>query len=284
MFFRLSPEEKVVGLGILITLIGLFLPWYSVVFAFDKTSASQSGFSGDLGVIGFIVFLMLIIAALVLTGEYLYFRLPQFGYSKEQILFFLMGEGAFLTLIAIAVYTKRSLEFTNAEIRFGIYMSLIGACLATFAAYAQMQKLKKKDVEAFFEHTEEPKPPKKSHAKKEEPVVEEPVEEEPELFEPEKEMPLPEESDFLVDEGVMEEALLEEEEVIEAKPEPEAELEVVEEIIEEVIEEEPVVEETLEEEAEEMKEEVIPEEPAEDEEEPKKEKKNQSTLDFYQDE
>ncbi len=254
MFFRLSPEEKVVGLGILLTFVGLFLPWYSVVFAFDKTSVSQSGFAGDLGVIGFIIFLMVIIAVLVLTGEYLHFRLPQFGYNKEQILFFLMGESAFLTLIAIAVYTKRSLEFTNAEIRFGIYMSLIGACLATFAAYAQMQKLKKKDVEAFFEHEEElPKPPKKSHAKKEEPIVEEVVEEEPELFEPEKEMPLAEESDFLVDEGVAEEALFEEEEVIEAKPEPEPE--VAEEIVEE---------------------EVIEEEP--------KEKKNQATLDFYQDE
>ncbi|MBN1258518.1 hypothetical protein JXA05_02045 [Candidatus Peregrinibacteria bacterium] len=301
MFFRLSPEEKVAGLGMLVALVALFMPWYSVVFTFDKKSVSQSGFAGDLGVLGFIIFIMVILAALTLTGEYLHFRLPRLGYGKEQILLFLMGESAFLTLIAIAVYTKRSLEFTSAELRFGIYLALVGALLSTFAVYAQMQKFRKKDVESFFEHPE-PKP-KKSRAIKEEAIEEAGEEAEKGLFEPEKEMPLSEESDFLVDRGVEEEALPEKTETVdefEPEPEPEDQEIAEEEPAVEAAEEEPVAEEEiLEEEIVEIETEQAEEElPAEkeppeeedqkekNEEEEREDKKKDSALklDFYQDE
>jgi len=149
---RLSPEEKMVGVGALLVIFGCFMPWYSVVLNFDKKNLTETGFGGDLGVIGFIIFLMSIIAMLVLVGEHLHIRLPQFGYSKEQCLFFLMGQSAFLALLTIAIYTKRSLDFTDAELRFGIYMALIGAFLGAFAAFAQLQKFKTKEVERFFDH------------------------------------------------------------------------------------------------------------------------------------
>lgn len=168
---RLSPEEKVIGLGSLLVIVATFLPWYSVVFSFDKKMESFSGFAGDLGVIGFVSFLLVLLALLVLVGEHMGFKMPTFHYSKEQALFFLMGESAFLVLLMVAVYTKRSLEFTSAELRFGIYLALIGAFLGAFAAFSQIQKLRKQEVEAFFEHPEpvKPKPAKKeSKAEKEE--------------------------------------------------------------------------------------------------------------------
>jgi len=197
---RLSPEEKMVGVGGLLVIFGCFMPWYSVVLNFDKKNLTQTGFGGDLGVIGFIVFLMVIIALLVLVGEHLHIRLPQFGYSKEQCLFFLMGQSAFLVLLAIAVYTKRSLDFTDAELRFGMYMSLIGAFLGAFAAFAQLQKFKTKEVERFFDHpnssaeddaeeeveTQYESPRRSSRVKIEEEVIAEP-EEENQLFEEETE-------------------------------------------------------------------------------------------------
>ena len=155
MFLRLSPEEKVIGAGGLCILIGSFMPWYSVIMSFDKRNVTENGFGGDLGVIGFVIFLMAILAILVLIGEYLHIRLPQLGYSKEQVLFFLMGQNAFLVLLTIAVYTKRSLQFTDAELRFGIYLALIGAFMGAFAAFSQIQKLKRKEVEELFEHEEE---------------------------------------------------------------------------------------------------------------------------------
>ena len=149
---RLSPEEKVIGIGSLLVLVGSFLPWYSIVFNFDKKPVTYSGLSGDLGVIGFVVFILVLFALLVLIGEHIGFRMPQFGYRKDQILLFLMGEGAFLLLLILAVYTKQSFGLTNADIRFGFYISLIGAIFGTFSAFAESQKLKKQEVEELFDH------------------------------------------------------------------------------------------------------------------------------------
>lgn len=155
MLLRLSPEEKIVGGGTLLSIFGSFMPWYSIIMSFDKKSITQNAFEGDLGVIGFIVFILSIITLLVLIGEQLHLRIPQFGRSKEQLIFFLMGENASLILIVIAIYTKRSLEYTTAGLRFGIYLALIGAFLGAFAAFSQMQKLNKEKVQNFFDHNEE---------------------------------------------------------------------------------------------------------------------------------
>lgn len=152
---RLSAEEKIIGVGSLLIIVGAFMPWHSIVMSFDKKSITQTGFGGDLGVIGFVIFIMAILTLLSLVGDHMHIKLPQFGYSKEQVLFFLMGQNAFLVLLTIAIYTKRSLDFTEAELRFGIYLALIGAFLGAFAAFAQIQKTKKKEVQEFFGQEDE---------------------------------------------------------------------------------------------------------------------------------
>ncbi len=178
MFLRLSPEEKVAGLGGLLIIAGLFMPWFSVyskVLNPENQSMSSNGLSGDLGVLGFVSLIMVILALLVLVGDYLHLRLPRFGYTKEQMLFFLMGQNAFLILLSIAVYTKKSLGITDAGLRFGIYVALIGAVLGTFSIFSQMQKLKKAETREFFEHEDEIDA--KSRKKLEDAVVERGLEE-----------------------------------------------------------------------------------------------------------
>jgi hypothetical protein len=229
-FLRLTAEEKVVGLGCLLVLIGIFMPWYSVVLNFDKNSVTESGLSGDLGVLGFVVLLMILLSLLTLVSEHIMnIRLPRFGYTKEQILFFLMGQGAFLVLLAVAIYTKRSLEFTDADLRFGIYLTLIGAFLGVFAIFSQIQKLKKKEVSEFFEHedTEDTEDIKESKKKKHigeqfeevsETAVEEP-EEDQMLFEEETKAVILDEKipeDEMIAEGT---EFVEDEEIEEIAPE-----------------------------------------------------------------
>lgn len=152
---RLTAEEKVIGIGSLIMLIGTFMPWYSVVMNFDKKSLTETGFSGDLGVIGFVIFLMSLISIIVLIGENLHLPMPKFDYKREQILFFFLGESFFLTLLTMAIYTKRSLEFTEAGLRFGIYIVLLGAFFGALSAFALIQKKKNKEVQEFFAHEQE---------------------------------------------------------------------------------------------------------------------------------
>lgn len=152
---RLTAEEKVIGIGSLVMLIGIFMPWYTVVMNFDKKSLTETGFSGDLGVIGFVIFLMSLISLLALVSENMHLPLPQFGYRREQIIFFFLGESFFLTLISMAIYTKRSLEFTEAGLRFGSYTVLLGAFFGALSAFALIQKSKRKEVQEFFSHEQE---------------------------------------------------------------------------------------------------------------------------------
>ena len=152
---RLTAEEKVIGIGSLLMLFGTFLPWYSVVMSFDKKSLTETGFSGDLGVIGFVIFLMSLISILVLIGENMQLPLPRFGYKREQILFFFLAESFFLTLLVMAVYTKRSLDFTDAGLRFGIYAVLLGSFFGSLSAFALIQKTKRTEVKEFFSHEQE---------------------------------------------------------------------------------------------------------------------------------
>lgn len=152
---RLSMEEKCVGIGCILIILSNFFPWYSTTFIADKTSVIENGLSGDLGVIGFILFVLALLAGLYLIGETLRLQLPYFGFKKEKVILFLMAESAFLVLLDSAIYTKRSFAFTNAELRFGIYVALIGAALGTLASFAMVQKKSKDETRAFFDHSDE---------------------------------------------------------------------------------------------------------------------------------
>ena len=155
MLFRLSIEEKVLGIGAITVLVGTFLPWHSTMFNYKEKAITTSGFAGDLGVIGFIVFILTAMTLFYLMSDNMNIKIPSFGHKKDKINLFLIGQSAFLLLLTIAIYTKRSIDYTNAEIRFGLYISLIGACIGAFASFAQIQKSNKKDVQEFFDHSEE---------------------------------------------------------------------------------------------------------------------------------
>ncbi|MFH0820352.1 MAG: hypothetical protein V1908_01115 [Candidatus Peregrinibacteria bacterium] len=289
-FLRLSAEERVTLIGGLLVLVGAFLPWYQISLKVDSRNVVENGFSGDLGVIGFVIFLITLLAVLQLTGEHLGFRLPTFGYAKERVILFLMGQSAFMLLLSVAIYTKRSLDFTEAELRFGLYLALIGGILGTLSAYAFTQKLKRKEAESFFKHPEEeesaafePAPEEvvtEAMADEEEKPEEEQMQiteivEEPELAPEEPERP-----EITVTEVIEIEPVTETEEEIKAEEEAEeeAEKEALEEALEEVIEEE-----LFEEPAAATTEEVVEEE---EEKEVKKEKKKDSgapSMNFYED-
>ena len=179
---RMSAEEKVIGTSALAILLSVFMPWYSVVMNFDKKSMTETGFSGDLGVIGFIIFLMAVISIIVLVGENMRLPLPRFGYKREHILFFFLGQSFFQTLITIAIYTKRGLDFTDASLRFGIYLALIAAFFGALSAFALIQKDKKKEIEEFFQHEETEEIAEMDNGEVEE-IAEERIEPEPMFFE-----------------------------------------------------------------------------------------------------
>lgn len=151
---RLSAQEKVIGISSIAMIIGTFLPWYNVVMIFDQKIITETALNGDLGVMGFVVLLMSILSLLYLVGENLHLPLPKVGYKREGILFFLLGQSAFLTLLIIAIYTKRSLEFTEASLRFGSYIVLVGAFFGAFSAFSLIQKSKQGERKTWVDEEE----------------------------------------------------------------------------------------------------------------------------------
>ncbi len=269
-YLRLSAEEKVAAFGMLLVILGAFMPWYQLNLNVNQKQVVETGFSGDLGVVGFVVFLMTVIALLTLVAEHMRFRMPYFGYTKEKIVLFFMAQSSFLLFLDMAIYTKRSFDFTDAELRFGLYAALIGAVLATFSAYALLRKLNKKEVQAFFNQNE-------ADLSTDE---EEPMDAEETVTEPESE-PEEEEAEQMSLEDMEETVKEVEEEEMEEEP---ATIEVIEEIveIEPVLENESELEEEiLAEESPEPAEE-LPEEESPEEEKPKKGRDNIS-MGFYED-
>ena len=139
---RLSLEEKVIGIGTILMMIFCFFPWYTTTSIVDKTTSTEFGLSGDLGVIGFVIFLMSFLGLLAMVSENLHLPFPKFGHKRENIVFFFTGQATFLALLILAVYTKRSLDFTNADIRFGLYATLAIGFFSALASFRLIQKTK----------------------------------------------------------------------------------------------------------------------------------------------
>lgn len=152
---RLSPEERLNGIGSLLIIIGCFLPWHTIILNYTESRSTASGFSGDMGIIGFVVFLMTLISISFLFEKNIRLKLPTFGHTREKIILFLNSESAFLLLLTSAIFTKQSLDFTNAEIRFGFYFALIGSFISTFAVYAKIRRENKEGLKHEYQDIKE---------------------------------------------------------------------------------------------------------------------------------
>ncbi|QQR83851.1 hypothetical protein IPJ72_01430 [Candidatus Peregrinibacteria bacterium] len=150
---RFSAEEKTIGLGLITLIVGHFLPWFSVEFNLNELEI-QTGLTGSLGILGFVIVLMGLISLWFLVGDQLRIPLPRLSYTREQVILFLSGENAFLSLLAIAIYKRMSLEYIRADVRFGLVITVISAVMVCFGAYA----LKKRSATILKNESEVKKP------------------------------------------------------------------------------------------------------------------------------
>ncbi len=151
---RMSAEEKVISIGSILILVSTFMPWYEIVHSY-KENKIFTGLSGDLGIIGFVILLMSLFSLLIIMAENLHLPFANFGYKKEHILLFLSGESFIFSLLATAIHTKNSFGYSDANLRFGIYLVLIASLFGALSAFSMIQKNRKEEVEDFFNHEED---------------------------------------------------------------------------------------------------------------------------------
>lgn len=143
-------EEKILNAGSFVGFIGVFLPWVS---GNAVTYAGYSYFTGFIGLTIAVlhIFVLLITFSPMLGGPSLIRK-----DRKDLARFAASAQTAILVLAALSVITKTTLDFTSLEIRFGIYLTLIGSLVAALYTFMLFQENQKREVQALFHHPVEP--------------------------------------------------------------------------------------------------------------------------------
>jgi len=149
----LDLEEKILNTAALVALAGLFLPWISGEWMGGET-VLHSGFGFFTSFLG--------IATLLLLGTILSITIvPVCGGPivvkkklKDVVRLCLALQGAVLILATLSVLTRITLEFPRLEIRFGIYVTLVGALITSLYAFLRLQEFRRHQPQAMFHHPE----------------------------------------------------------------------------------------------------------------------------------
>lgn len=149
---RLDIEEKILNLGCGIAIIGVFFPWFSGEWL-GGASKSFSGFGFYTGFLGLAIFVIniyiIMITLLPLTGGPTLIKRHQ----KEYMRLKLCAVSTILTLSAMTVLAKITLDFARMQMRFGIYLTLIGTTIALLYAFLRSQSQRSREVHDLFHHT-----------------------------------------------------------------------------------------------------------------------------------
>lgn len=155
-FSALELEEKILNTGALLALLSVFLPWVSGEWL-GGDSVTYSGFGFYTSVMGLAIFALnaalLLLTLVPLFGGPTIFRRR----TREFLRFIFASQAMILVLATLSVLTKVTFEFSRMEVRFGVYVCLIGSILSLFEAsirYAHQRKLAEQEP---FRHPEDSK-------------------------------------------------------------------------------------------------------------------------------
>jgi len=148
----LEIEEKILNVGSLIAVIGVFMPWFGGEWFGEPTVWTGFGFYTSF--IGLLIFLAHIFI-LSLTV------LPLMGYkiirtSLRDLLRLIIGlECVLLVIVIWSVLTNIAFDRAQMEIRFGIYLTLVGSIVVSLYSFLRVQQQRKRHVEELFQHPED---------------------------------------------------------------------------------------------------------------------------------
>ncbi len=154
---HLDLEEKILNSGLVLSIIGLCLPWIGGRWLGDETRV-HSGLGFYTSFIGFGILALNITAlAIVLwplaTGKPLVKK-----QYRDPIRFACTALSTLLTLTALSVLMKVTFEFQSMEVRFGIAITLLGNLAAAFYCFLAWQETRRKEVHELFHHPEDSQP------------------------------------------------------------------------------------------------------------------------------
>jgi hypothetical protein len=154
----LEIEEKILHVGTLLCLAGLFCPW--VGGQWSGMAQQWNGFGFHTGYIGHLVLLAQLFIFSVVA-------LPLFGGPvlvrkslRNNVRLILSTSCLLLLLCSFSILFRLTLEVSGAEIRFGIYVSLVGSSLTTLYSFLLLQEQRRLEARELFHHPDVSQPKK----------------------------------------------------------------------------------------------------------------------------
>ncbi len=154
-------EERILTAGSFLAILGLFFPWISGDWPGGE-SVSYRGlgfFTSFLGVAILLFHIALLLIGLLplLTGK----PLVKKRY-REFTRLCLTAQATIFVLACLSVLTKVTLEFTRMEVRYGVYVCLVGCLISLFEAIVRYVEQRKARAQEMFHHPEDAeRPPEK---------------------------------------------------------------------------------------------------------------------------
>lgn len=149
---QLEIEEKILNVGSFIALIGVFLPWFGGEWFGQPVM--WSGFQFYTSFVGLLIFLghvfILSLTAVPLFG-YRMFKATQ----RDFLRLIVALECVLLTIVVWSVLTNISFDRSQMQIRFGIYVTLVGSIVVSLYAFLRLQQQRKRRVQELFHHPDD---------------------------------------------------------------------------------------------------------------------------------
>ena len=151
----LELEEQILDIGAFVALIGVFLPWIGgqILGGENVTYAGFGFYTAFIGIaIALLHLFILLITIIPITGGPVLIRKRY----RELVRFICSIQATILVLAALSVLTKVTLAFSRMEIRFGIYVVLIGSLVTVLYSFLRVQEQRRSQVQDIFYHPEQP--------------------------------------------------------------------------------------------------------------------------------
>ncbi|MBI5155649.1 hypothetical protein HZA45_00080 [Candidatus Peregrinibacteria bacterium] len=150
----LELEERILNGAALVTLLGVFLPWISGEWLGGDT-VTYSGLQFYTTFLGIIIVLLesfiLSITIIPLTGRSGFLKKRH----REITRLLASSQAMVLVVAALTVLMKVTFEFSRMEVRFGIYVTLIGSVIVTIYSFLKYQEQRRLEVHELFHHPED---------------------------------------------------------------------------------------------------------------------------------
>ena len=146
-------EDQILHAGVVVCVAGVLMPWFGGDWSGTQTLWTGLGFYTAYigwGVLLMQLFLLLSMLVPLIGGPVLLRRT-----IRHTVRLILCFSSLILLLAALSVLIRVTFEFSGVDVRFGIYLSLVGSGISTLYAFLRYQEQNKTASQEQFRHPDE---------------------------------------------------------------------------------------------------------------------------------